>query len=143
MTGLLPHFGFRSIGVKKAMESSNQSASTVFAMIESADAVERADEIIAVDGVDVALVGSVDLSIDIGVPGQLDHPKYRDALVKISKACKAHGKVMGLAGAADRYELQDWAINELGVRYILVQMDTTLLSSGAATAAKGVPSVNP
>ncbi|KFY41205.1 hypothetical protein V495_05026 [Pseudogymnoascus sp. VKM F-4514 (FW-929)] len=143
MTGQLPHFGFRSIGVERTIEIANQSASTVFVMIESADAVERAAEIAAVDGVDVVLIGSVDLSIDLGVPGQFDHPKYRDALVVVSKACRAHGKVMGVAGIPDHHELQDWAINELGVRFILAQMDTTLLSSSAEKAARAVPLVKP
>lgn len=141
MTGQLPHFGFRGMATEKTIEIANQSTSTVFVMIESADAVENAAEIAAVEGVDVVLIGSLDLSIELGIPGNLDHPKYRDSLSAVSKACRAHGKIMGLAGVSDKHELQDWAINELGVRFILVQMDSTLLSSGAGEAARAVPEV--
>ena len=43
----------------------NETASSVFAMIESRSAIEAIEEIAAVDGVDVLLVGSADLSIEV------------------------------------------------------------------------------
>lgn len=94
MTGQMPIFVMRGMAVDQTIEFCNKSGSTVFAMIESRDAVERADEIAAVEGVDVVLVGSMDLTIDLGSGGQFDKPEYRYSLEKISQACRAHGKVL-------------------------------------------------
>lgn len=110
-------------------------------MIESADAVACADDIAAVEGVDVVLIGSMDLSINLGVPGQFNSKEYRVALGKVSKACRAHGKTLGLAGVYDQSEIQDWAINELGVRFMLVQQDTSLISKGCINAVRSLPEI--
>src|SRR5579872_4752003 len=42
--------------------------------IERRQALENLDEMLAVPGVDVACLGCMDLSIDLGVPGQVEHP---------------------------------------------------------------------
>lgn len=141
MTGQLPQFDLQGIPVEETINQANQSASTVFAMIESGDAVERAGEIAAVDGVDVVLVGSLDLSIELGVPGQFQSEKYRSALQVVSEACRDNGKIFGLAGIYDDPVTQDWAINELGVRFMLVQQDTSLIAGGGKRAAAAVPLV--
>ena len=49
---------------------------TLFCQIETAEGVENADEIAAVDGVDCLWVGHFDLSVSLGIPGQFDNPKF-------------------------------------------------------------------
>ncbi|KAL4875812.1 Pyruvate/Phosphoenolpyruvate kinase-like domain-containing protein [Aspergillus karnatakaensis] len=141
MTGQMPIFSMRGTPVDETIGFCNKSGSTVFAMIESKDAVERADEIAAVEGVDVVLVGSMDLTIDLGNGGEFDRPEYRSSLEKISQACRIHGKVFGVAGVYDNQELQNWIINELGARFMLVQQDSSLISSGGGKAVKSLPTV--
>jgi 4-hydroxy-2-oxoheptanedioate aldolase len=63
--------------------------------IESPQALEQADEIAAVDGVDVLMLGPADYSILAGIPGQFDHPKIDEALRQIAKAADRHGKAWG------------------------------------------------
>ncbi|MDE9440040.1 hypothetical protein EWS82_13265, partial [Staphylococcus xylosus] len=101
----------------------NISASSVIVMIETKDAVENVDEIAAVEGVDVLLVGSNDLSIELGVPGGFQTPAFRSALESVSKACRRHGKTMGLAGLYDNYEIQNWAIN-ISASSVIVMIET-------------------
>jgi len=141
MTGQHPVLGMKVTPLDKIVDVCNNSASTVFAMIESRDAVEAADEIAGVHGVDVILIGSFDLSIDLGVGGQFRSDQYRQALTKVSEACKKHNKVFGVAGVYEDAEVQDWLINTLGARYMLVHQDSSLITSGAAKAVKGVPEV--
>ena len=43
---------------------------------ETTTAVERADELLSVPGLDVVMVGPADLSISLGLPGQIDHPSW-------------------------------------------------------------------
>lgn len=141
MTGQLPNLKLKSRPVSETVATMNKSGSTVFAMIESGDAVDRADEIAAVEGVDVVLIGSLDLSIDLGVGGQFDSKEYKSAIEKVSQACRRQGKIFGVAGIYDLPELQDWIINTLGARYMLVQQDSSLITGGAVRAAKAVPMV--
>ncbi|KAG5655277.1 hypothetical protein KAF25_010429 [Fusarium avenaceum] len=130
MTGQMPIFSMQAKAVSDTMEFCNSSGSKVIAMVESRDAVNLVDKIAAVKGVDVVLVGSMDLTIDMGIGGQWDKPEYREALRQVSEACKAHGKVFGVAGVYDKPKLLDWIINTLGARFLLTQQDISLLLAG-------------
>ena len=96
--------------------------------IESAGAVAAADEIAALDEVDVLFVGPADLSHTLGVPGQFDDPTYLDALRAVVAATKAHGKAAGIL-------LYDEAAfephHELGFRFIGLGSEGSFVSAGA------------
>ncbi|KAJ5092070.1 hypothetical protein NUU61_006940 [Penicillium alfredii] len=141
MTGQLPQFEMKPQTPEEIIGKSNKFSSTVFAMIESRSAVERAEEIAAVDGVDVILIGSLDLSIDLGVPAQFESDTYRRAVETVSKACRACEKIFGIAGIYDKPAIQDWAINELRARFMLVQQDISLIARGGVEAVRAVPTV--
>jgi 4-hydroxy-2-oxoheptanedioate aldolase len=64
--------------------------------IETPEAVANSEEIAAIDGVDVLFVGPTDLSYNMGIRDQLDHPRFIEALVKVSEAAKKHGKAAGI-----------------------------------------------
>src|SRR5919206_1313219 len=57
-------------------------------MIEDMEAVERIDDIAAVDGVDLLAVGPSDLSRSLGVSGQTDHPRLVPAIDRGREAVK-------------------------------------------------------
>ncbi|PYH94673.1 Phosphoenolpyruvate/pyruvate domain-containing protein [Aspergillus ellipticus CBS 707.79] len=135
MTGQLPVFGLRPTPIKTVIEESNNHASSVFLMIETKDSIENLDDIASVDGVDVLLVGSNDLSIELGVPGQFETPTFRNALEKVSRACQRHNKIFGLAGIYDAPEIQGRVLNTLGARFILGQQDSGLIAGGSKKCA--------
>ena len=64
--------------------------------IESGGALAHADEIAAVDGVDVLFVGPTDLSHALGIPGRLDAPAYEEAVDRVASAAKRAGKAAGV-----------------------------------------------
>ncbi len=64
--------------------------------IETAEAVENAEAIAAVDGVDVLFIGPLDLTVGLGIMKQFDHPSYRAAVEKIITACRNTGKIAGI-----------------------------------------------
>ena len=64
--------------------------------IETADALENADAIAAVDGVDVLFVGPLDLSTNLGIQAEYDHPKFEAALSRVSDAAANAGKASGI-----------------------------------------------
>src|SRR5262249_58587857 len=76
--GGLPHLHFRSFPAAEACAALND-ATMVVVQFESAAAIERAEEIVAVDGVDMVLVGLNDLLAGLGVPGGDDQPPLREA----------------------------------------------------------------
>ena len=63
--------------------------------IETAGAVDEADAIAAIDGVDLLFVGPADLSLALGVVGQFHHDTLWDAITTVSEACSRHGKAWG------------------------------------------------
>ena len=141
MTGTQPVFGLRAMPVDQTIKICNESTSTVIAMIESRDAIEAVESIAAVDGVDVLLVGSSDLSIDLGVAGQFQSEAYRSALEKVSQACRNHGKVLGVAGVYNNPEVHGWVINTLGARFMLITQDATLVAEGGRMAIQALPAL--
>jgi len=64
--------------------------------IETPEAVANIDDIAAVEGADVLFVGPTDLSYNMGIPDQLEHPDFKAALKKVSDAAKHHGKAAGI-----------------------------------------------
>jgi 4-hydroxy-2-oxoheptanedioate aldolase len=63
--------------------------------IETTGAVDDADAIAAIDGVDLLFVGPADLSLALGVVGQFHDAKLWEAIDKVAAACKRHGKGWG------------------------------------------------
>ena len=81
----------------------------VVAMIEDGTGVENASEIAAVDGVDALFLGTTDLSVDLGAPGQRDHPDVVAAVSAVCEAAAAHGISAGVpvaSGADGRIALE-------------------------------------
>ncbi len=60
--------------------------------IETAKGVERVEELCQIPGINSFLIGKGDLSQDLGVVGQLNHPKVEEAVDKIVAAIKKHKK---------------------------------------------------
>ncbi len=65
-------------------------------MIETKEAAEAIDDIIAIDGLDGVCLGLADLSGSFGVMGQTDHPKVIGAAERVIASCKAAGKPVGM-----------------------------------------------
>jgi 2-keto-3-deoxy-L-rhamnonate aldolase RhmA len=76
------------------MAQTNESTVIVI-QIESKEAVGRIDEIAAVPGIDVLLIGPMDLSATLGIPGQLDHPEFVATVREVVRAARDHGVASG------------------------------------------------
>lgn len=129
----LAQLGFRVESRDRAAAAGNE-ATFLVAMIETPDAVNNADAIAACPGVDALLIGSNDLTLAMGIPGKLDHPRLAEAYAAVSKACAAHGKHMGMGGVDDLASMGRYI--EMGARLILAGGDTSLFIQGASARAK-------
>lgn len=78
----------------KKFTEANEKTSLV-ALIETAEGIQNADQIAAVDGVDCLWIGHFDLTCSLGIPGQFDHPDFAKAVNRVIAAAKAHNKALG------------------------------------------------
>ncbi|HLA85795.1 MAG TPA: aldolase/citrate lyase family protein [Thermoguttaceae bacterium] len=99
----------------------------VVIQLEDREAIERADEIAQVEGIDVLFIGPGDLSLALGVPGQCKHPEVVSAIRSVVKVCKARGLVCGTP-ALDPEHCR-FLIDE-GVRYFTDGSDWRLIVAG-------------
>ena len=100
------------------------------AMLETPEGIAQADAIAAVPGIDMLLIGSNDLSTELGVPGDLRHANLRAAYAATAEACKKHGKHFGMGGVRADVELTRDLI-QLGARFIIAGSDTGYLMAAA------------
>jgi 2-dehydro-3-deoxyglucarate aldolase/4-hydroxy-2-oxoheptanedioate aldolase len=63
---------------------------------ETTTAMERAGELLSVKGMDIAMVGPADLSISLGIPGQMDNPLLISTVERLIEKCNRHGVVPGI-----------------------------------------------
>jgi 4-hydroxy-2-oxoheptanedioate aldolase len=135
IAGGYPQFGFAPVPATEAMPAMNDMT-LVVAMIETPRAVENADKIAAVPGIDALLMGTNDLCVEMGIPGKLDDPRVAAAFEAVIRACKTHGKYPGVGGVYGKELLKRYIA--LGVRMILAGNDLSLLMSAAQDQASFV-----
>jgi 4-hydroxy-2-oxoheptanedioate aldolase len=131
-----PPVGTRSWGWGRAAQYGDDYADAVndqilvMVQIESAQAAENAEAILATPGVDGCWIGPSDLSLSLGV-----HPRDRNtdgrvqrAVERTLQACRDTGKIPGYAGGSVE---EAKALAERGFRYLTVASDVGLLVGGA------------
>lgn len=100
------------------------------AMLETAEGIANADAIAAVPGIDMLLIGSNDLCTDLGIPGELHHPKLKDAYKTAAAAAAAHAKALGIGGVRNDPELSRELL-ALGARFMIAGSDVGYLMAAA------------
>ena len=136
LSGALPQLGFRSLPAAQALPALN-AATMVIVQFESAASLVAMDEIVAVDGVDMVMIGSNDLLADLGFAGDYDHPKLHDAYARTIAACAKRGKHVGVGGLASRADLVEKFV-KMGARYVSTGTDLGFLMAEAQRRAKQV-----
>ncbi len=90
----IAHDDYKAADIAESTQQANEET-LVIVQTETAKGVENVDEILSVDGVDVAWIGQCDLSISLGVPGQYDHPTFLRAFDRVLNACEKYGVALG------------------------------------------------
>jgi 2-keto-3-deoxy-L-rhamnonate aldolase RhmA len=130
--GAYPQFGFASVPAAEVVSGLND-ATLVVAMIETPRAVQNAEHIAAVPGIDVLLMGTNDLCLEMGIPGKLEDERVVSAIDTVVAACRKHGKWPGLGGVYGR-ELMKRYVGR-GMRFVLAGNDISLLLAAAQEQA--------
>jgi 4-hydroxy-2-oxoheptanedioate aldolase len=101
--------------------------------IEDCEAVERIEEIAAVDGFDLFFIGPGDLSLSYGVPLQFDHPLLEQAIDRVAEVASAAGKWWGIPTGTP--EAAQRALDR-GAKMVLAGVDHLVLVNGFQKAFK-------
>jgi 2-keto-3-deoxy-L-rhamnonate aldolase RhmA len=137
LRGAVTDYG--QVSAAQAIEWSN-AETLVFAQIESGRALDNLDDIAAVPGIDVLLVGPNDLALSLGVPGELLHPKLQDAYRRVADAANRHGIAGGLhPGDLKVVECGCTA----GMRCLMYASDIRMLLGAAKQAVQGLRALTP
>jgi 4-hydroxy-2-oxoheptanedioate aldolase len=118
------HVNFRSVPVGQLTRELDQEF-LVAVMLETETAIENCEEIAAVDGIDVIMIGANDLCFDLGIPGDVMNPRVVKIFERVAAACKKNGRHAGLGGIRKAEELKVYF--DMGYRFILAANDVTLL----------------
>ncbi|WP_319560067.1 aldolase/citrate lyase family protein [Marispirochaeta sp.] len=101
--------------------------------IETLEAVNNADEIFSVEGVDVCFVGPFDLSVSMGFRGKQEDPEFQAVVDKVLLAAKRHNVVPGMWLGAGRPVTERL---KAGWKFISIGLDLNLLVDGTKAALK-------
>lgn len=127
--GISPSTRAARFGFMDAQDYAVQSDrdATLWAQIEDAEALDRLDEIAAIDGIDLLFIGRADLALSLGVEG-VRHPRVMEATRATADAGARHGKAVGIyvGSMAEAPELA-----ELGVSVFACGSDQSHLAAAA------------
>jgi 2-keto-3-deoxy-L-rhamnonate aldolase RhmA len=128
ITGALPQIDFTSMPLGEATRLLNEEILLVV-MLETPGAIARAEEIAAVPGIDVLMIGTSDLSLEMGMPGEVGRPEIVSAYETVLAACKRHGRWGGMGGVYAEDLMARYV--GMGMRFILSGNDITFLMAAA------------
>jgi len=119
----VPSNYFRNAGTD-FVEEANESV-FVAVMIETAEAYEAIDQIVAVPGLDSVVLGPADLSWSLGARGDVENPKVVTAIETIVKKARAAGCFVG-AGMGPDVDFA-YRMAKRGVQWLQVGLDCAIL----------------
>ena len=129
-----PHTGFSKANGEEYVRSTH-SETLLLVQIESEHGIKNLDKILAVDGVDGGVIGRADLSSDLGLPGQINHPEVVKRVEMLIAACQRHNKIPGLL-VQDLASAKEWISK--GVRLVPYANEVSLLVNAGEQAVREI-----
>ena len=106
------------------MKTANEER-LVIIQIEDPEPMAELDAICALPGIDMIFFGPADFSQGLGIPGQMQDKRVREARERVAYAARSHGKLAGTVGGMQN---QDELI-ELGYQFINLGSDVRALAN--------------
>jgi 4-hydroxy-2-oxoheptanedioate aldolase len=123
IAGGYPHFGFAPVATTEVVAGLNEATMVV----------DNAEKIAAVPGIDALLIGTNDLALEMGIPGQIEDARVVAAIERVIAACNKHGKTAALGGVYAREPLQRYIAR--GLRMVLAGNDLGVMFKAAQEQA--------
>lgn len=122
------HSMYRKVAAAEYLKQANENT-FIAVQAESPTAIENLEAIASVPGVDCIFVGPFDLSVSLGIPGQVTHPREVEAIDRVVAVCRKQNIVSGIM-MFDLNALKSWI--EKGIRFVVYSSDIALLADAAA-----------
>jgi 4-hydroxy-2-oxoheptanedioate aldolase len=127
------HLAYRRTTQKEYVEWANANTLVVI-QPETQKALDNIEKLVSIPGVDAVMIGPHDLSLSLGIVGQLKHPKMVEAYEKVIAACKKHGVAPGIH-LTEADQAKEWLAK--GMRLFTFQNDVRMLmDAGKANTAQ-------
>jgi 2-dehydro-3-deoxyglucarate aldolase/4-hydroxy-2-oxoheptanedioate aldolase len=123
-----PHSRYARPEADEYLVQANE-ATFIAVQAESPEAISNLKSIATTPGVDAIFVGPADLSVSLGIPGQISHPDEIEAINKVVDVCQKNGITPGIH-MSNLELLKAWI--EKGMRFVTFSSDVDLLSRAAA-----------
>ena len=112
----------------------------VIALVETAEGIDNADEILSVPGVDVGWLGHYDLTNSMGITAEFDRKEFNAAVAKLFGACRKHGKAPGFLASSVAHA-REWRAR--GVRCLCYGTDISVFQSALSEALQSLQADDP
>ena len=122
-------------GEAQAFAQQANRENLVIVQIERREAVENIDSLLSVPGVDVALIGPVDLSISLGIPLDYSHADMEKAIQRVVDACLRHNVIAGMH-TRNLQALSYW--HQRGIRMLCSSSDLDMLLDSSTELARAM-----
>jgi len=139
-----PPNGVRGVGPVRAhrygldfgsyLRAANQDI-LVVGQIETNEALQHVDEILQVEGLDVAFFGPSDMTMSLGLIDDRTNPRVIEAMKLVVESCKKHGKIPGILTVTTQ---ETKTAIDLGFKFIGLSSDMRFVASGAKEFLKAV-----
>jgi 2-dehydro-3-deoxyglucarate aldolase/4-hydroxy-2-oxoheptanedioate aldolase len=124
------HSRYAAVDAATFLKQANEET-FIAVQAETVEAIDNIDSIAAVEGIDAVFCGPMDLSISLGIPGDVNHPREVEAVDKMVEACRRHGKPSGIL-MFDPAHLRPWI--DKGMRFIAYSSDVNMIADAASSA---------
>jgi 4-hydroxy-2-oxoheptanedioate aldolase len=115
-----------SMDIPEYVRLANQQTFIVI-QLEEQSAIDQAERIAAVEGVDAIFFGPGDFTVLSGIAGQLDHPLVQSSIRKIADAARRTGKHWGMPCFGPEHARQ---LLDLGARFLCHGCDLIFVKEG-------------
>lgn len=140
-----PPIGARSWGPRRALPISGLAPADylrqandlifAFAMIETRQALDNLDAILATRGIDGVFVGPVDLSVSLSGGERLDSEMVQPALTNVARKAREHGKVAGIFATSAENAIE---CHQAGFGFVALAQDAMFMTQAANAAVASV-----
>ncbi len=127
---LPPYIDYEPLPMREVIAHLNRNTLSIV-QFETVPALERADELLSIDGLNIAMVGPADLSIALGVPGELDHPRMIAAIDRLIEQADRYRVVPGIQTRTVE-QAKFWAAR--GMRFVGAGGEHGMLLAAARSA---------